>query len=99
MLSFNFNIIKTGARPPLFTRVKEMRRECHPLLRVVRNRESKYSHGLSSAEMESLSSLCETILPSLSPTPELDRKQNQPTKAVHAFYGASGSQTPMPDEV
>jgi long-chain-alcohol oxidase len=76
-----------------------MRRECHPLLRGGRNRESKYNHGLSSAEMESLSSLCETILPSLSPIPKFDGKQNQPTKAVQAFYRASASQTPMPDEV
>ncbi|KAJ6421001.1 hypothetical protein OIU84_028390 [Salix udensis] len=76
-----------------------MRRECHPLLSGVRNREIKYSHGLSSAEMESLSSLCETLLPSLSPIPDLDGKQNQPTKAVQAFYEASGSQTPLPDEM
>ncbi|KAB5564039.1 hypothetical protein DKX38_004093 [Salix brachista] len=76
-----------------------MRRECHPLLSGVRNRANKYKHGLSSAEMESLSSLCETILPSVSPIPELDGQQNQPTKAVQAFYTASGSQTPMPDEM
>ncbi|KAL3578013.1 hypothetical protein D5086_019517 [Populus alba] len=76
-----------------------MREECHPLLRGGRNRESKYNHGLSSAEMESLSSLCETILPSLSPISKFDGKQNQPTKAVQAFYRASASQTPMPDEM
>ncbi|CAK7327285.1 unnamed protein product [Dovyalis caffra] len=76
-----------------------MRRESHPLLRGGRNRESKYSHGFSSAEMETLSSLCETILPSVSPITDLDGKQNQPTKAVQAFYRASASQKPTPDEV
>ncbi|KAL3582589.1 hypothetical protein D5086_016921 [Populus alba] len=77
-----------------------MRRECHPLLSGGRTRESKHNHGLSSAEMESLASLCETILPSLPPpVTTLDGKQNQPTKAVQALYRASGSQTPMPDEI
>jgi long-chain-alcohol oxidase len=77
-----------------------MRRECHPLLSGGRARESKHNHGLSPAEMDSLASLCETILPSLPPpVTTLDGKQHQPTKAVQALYRASGSQTPMPDEV
>ena len=77
-----------------------MRRECHPLLSGGRTRESKHNHGLSSAEMDSLASLCETILPSLPPpVTTLDGKQNQPTTAVQALYRASGSQTPIPDEV
>lgn len=77
-----------------------MRRECHPLLSGGRTRESKYNHGLSSAEMDSLASLCETILPSLPPpVTTLDGQQHQPTKAVQALYRASGSQTPMPDEI
>lgn len=75
-----------------------MRTECHPLLRG-RREESKYSHGLSSAEMESLSSICETILPPLPPT-SLEGKEDQPSKpALQAFSRASGSETPMPDEV
>ncbi|KAJ6725851.1 LONG-CHAIN-ALCOHOL OXIDASE [Salix purpurea] len=77
-----------------------MRRECHPLLSGGRTRESKYNHGLSAAEMDSLSSLCETILPPLPPPATMaDGEQNQPSKAVEALYRASGSQTPVPDEV
>ncbi|KAF9677745.1 hypothetical protein SADUNF_Sadunf08G0139400 [Salix dunnii] len=78
----------------------EMRRECHPLLSGGRTRESKYNHGLSAAEMDSLSSLCETILPPLPPpATTVDGKQNQPSRAVEALYRASGSQTPLPDEI
>ncbi|KAJ6323856.1 hypothetical protein OIU76_011202 [Salix suchowensis] len=50
----------------------------------------RWNHFLASAK---------PILPSLSPIPEHDGKRNQPTKAVQAFYGASASQTPMPDEM
>ncbi|XP_052191604.1 long-chain-alcohol oxidase FAO1 [Diospyros lotus] len=39
-----------------------MERKCHPLLRGGR-RETRYSHGFSAAEMESLASVCEAILP------------------------------------
>ncbi|XP_057959884.1 long-chain-alcohol oxidase FAO1 [Malania oleifera] len=78
-------------------------RECHPLLRGGR-RESKYNHGFSSSEMQSLAAICETIFPSLPPDPqEVNGRESQPSssksKAIHSFYKASGSQNPMPDEV
>ncbi|KAJ9700744.1 hypothetical protein PVL29_006186 [Vitis rotundifolia] len=70
-----------------------MRRECHPLLRGGR-REGKYTHGFSSAEMQSLASICEVLLPPL----PLNSIEGQPSKAVQSFYQASGSQHPIPDE-
>ncbi|CAH9131048.1 unnamed protein product, partial [Cuscuta epithymum] len=78
-----------------------MDRNCHPLLRGGR-RETKYSHGLSSSEMEALSSVCETLLPPLPlnslKIPErsdLDGAQS----AIDEFSKASGAQYPIPDEV
>ncbi|KAJ8768441.1 hypothetical protein K2173_021594 [Erythroxylum novogranatense] len=77
--------------------MREMRKDCHVLLRCGK-RETKYCHGFSSGEMESLQSLCETILPSL-PTTTVEGKEDPPTTAVQAFYQASASQSPVPDEV
>ena len=74
--------------------IKKMRRECDPLLRGGR-REGKYTHGFSSAEMQSLASICEVLLPPL----PLNSIEGQPSKAVQSFYQASGSQHPIPDEV
>lgn len=70
-----------------------MRRECDPLLRGGR-REGKYTHGFSSAEMQSLASICEVLLPPL----PLNSIEGQPSKGVQSFYQASGSQHPIPDE-
>ncbi|KAF6156213.1 hypothetical protein GIB67_030216 [Kingdonia uniflora] len=67
------------------------RRECHPLLRGGR-RETSYSHGFSSFEMQSLAAICETLLPPL----PLEKTHS---KAQESFYLASGSQKPVPDEV
>ncbi|CAA3004009.1 long-chain-alcohol oxidase FAO1 [Olea europaea subsp. europaea] len=69
-----------------------MGRECHPLLKG-RRRESKYSHGFPVSDMETLSSICEVILPPL----PLNQQSSNP---VYSFYKvASGSQHPVPDEV
>ncbi|XP_021800094.1 long-chain-alcohol oxidase FAO1 isoform X2 [Prunus avium] len=80
-----------------------MRMECHPLLRGGRRsgERGKYSHGFSSAEMQSLASVCEALLPAL-PLNDFcfEGKEEQPTnKAVQSFQKASGAQTPIPDEV
>ncbi|KAK9288729.1 hypothetical protein L1049_017193 [Liquidambar formosana] len=72
-----------------------MRRECHPLLRGGRT-QSKYSHGFTSTEMDSLAAICETLLP---PLPPISLEKDQPTKAEQTFYKTSGSQCPIPDEV
>ncbi|KAI8011913.1 Long-chain-alcohol oxidase FAO1 [Camellia lanceoleosa] len=79
---------------------ERMGRECHPLLRGGR-RETKYSHGFSAAQMESLASVCEAILPSL-PFNSLDVAQSQAQtnkKSIQFFHKASGSHNPVPDEI
>ncbi|XP_031267666.1 long-chain-alcohol oxidase FAO1 [Pistacia vera] len=74
-----------------------MGKECHPLLSGRRKARSNYSHGFSSAEMQTLATICDTILPSI----PLEEKQDHPAgnKALEYFYKASGSQAPIPDEV
>ncbi|XP_058761367.1 long-chain-alcohol oxidase FAO1-like [Vicia villosa] len=70
----------------------------HPLLRGGRRRE-KYRNPLSSAEMESLASICETVLPPLD-SEFLNKKGIQPTnKNMKFFWKASGSDFSIPHEV
>lgn len=70
----------------------------HPLLKGGRRRE-KYRNPLSSAEMESLASLCETVLPPLD-SELLNKKGIQPSnKALKFFWKASGSDLSIPHEV
>lgn len=77
-----------------------MGKECHPLLRGGR-RETKYTHGLPSSDMETLTSICEVLLPPLSLNSDLDgtRKGGQADEYVQSFLKASGSQNLVPDEV
>ncbi|KAL3812454.1 hypothetical protein ACJIZ3_013722 [Penstemon smallii] len=72
-----------------------MRRESHPLLRGGR-RETKYSHGLSSSQLQTLTSICEVLLP---PCNENIPNYDQSNKEIQSFYKSSGSQYPIPDEV
>uniref|UniRef100_A0A2N9FFV4 Uncharacterized protein n=1 Tax=Fagus sylvatica TaxID=28930 RepID=A0A2N9FFV4_FAGSY len=72
--------------------------ESHPLLWGERRGGRKYIHGFTAAEMESLASICETLLPPL-PLRSFEGKDDQSSKAMQSFYKASGSQTPIPDEV
>ncbi|CAN1270322.1 Long-chain-alcohol oxidase FAO2 [Linum perenne] len=80
--------------------------ECHTLLRGGSRRRngssSSYSHGLGSGQIQSLSAICEAFVPPLT-FPEDDssnvRQQQQQKEAVVSFYGASGSDSPIPDEV
>lgn len=68
------------------------RSECHPLLRGTGT--GKFTHGFSTAEMDTLTSICDTLLPPLpfnSPTTT--------TPAEKAFYQVSGAQSPIPEEV
>lgn len=62
---------------------------CHPLLRG--GRSSKFSHGFSSAQLQSLAAMCEALIPPVA----LDTDD----QALRSFYEASGSQPPIPDEV
>lgn len=79
-----------------------MRRECHPLLRGGKG-ENKYKHGFSAAEMESLASICEVVLPPLPMDALKIRKEhqadNETTKAVQSFWTTSASRYPIPHEV
>ncbi|XP_027367488.1 long-chain-alcohol oxidase FAO1 [Abrus precatorius] len=76
-----------------------MKGECHPLLRGGRRGEGKQKHKLSSAEMESLGSICETLLPPLQLEHFHTPKNNPKTKALHFFWKASGSQFSVPDQI
>lgn len=75
-----------------------MGRDWHPLLKGKRG-ESKYSHGFSKAEMKSMKSICEAVLPPLPFNSNLEGKEEQPTKPLQFFYQASGAHSPIPDEV
>ncbi|KAJ8616092.1 hypothetical protein MRB53_035464 [Persea americana] len=81
-------------------RVKERKRtECHPLLRGGR-RQGGYTHGFSSSEMQSLAALCGTLIPSVPlESVKANGREDPPSKTLEAFYLASGSQKPIPDEV
>lgn len=70
------------------------RSQCHPLLRGTSS--GKFSHGFSAVEMETLATICDTVLP---PLPFDSSNNNHSDAAVKAFYAASGSQSPIPDEV
>ncbi|RAL38357.1 hypothetical protein DM860_002335 [Cuscuta australis] len=77
------------------------RNNCHPLLRGGR-RDTKYSHGFSSSEMEALSSICEALLP---PLPVINSSHQErcdldaTQESILHFCKASGSHYPIPDEV
>ncbi|WVZ02496.1 hypothetical protein V8G54_023302 [Vigna mungo] len=79
-----------------------MRSECHPLLRGGRGG-SKYKHGFSAAEMESLASICEAVLPPLPMNALKSRKQDQAgdddNEVLQSFCDISGSRYPIPHEV
>ena len=79
-------------------------KQCHPLLRERRIgggdfRKSSGSHGLSEAEMESLKSICEVLIPPLTNLDSFEGKEESTNEAVKLFYSSSGAQTPIPDEV
>ncbi|KAL6971271.1 long-chain-alcohol oxidase, partial [Sarracenia purpurea var. burkii] len=76
-----------------------MERSCHPLLKGGR-RENQYSHGFSTAEMESLASLCETFLPPLPLNSlQVTGKDAQTNKAIQFFHKVSASDDSTPQEV
>lgn len=79
----------------------EEMRQGHPRLRGGRRREEGYGHGFSPSQIQSLAAMCEAFIPSL-PMEELhvsSGKEDPPTKSLRAFYLASGSEYPVPDEV
>ncbi|KAH6809030.1 fatty alcohol oxidase 3 [Perilla frutescens var. frutescens] len=79
-----------------------MGRECHPLLRGERT-ETKYSHGYSPSELQTLATISEVFLPPIpfNSHPDFlkDELDQSSIKAIEYFYQASASQYPVPDEV
>ncbi|BBH06038.1 Long-chain fatty alcohol dehydrogenase family protein [Prunus dulcis] len=67
-------------------------------------RESKFSHGFSPAQIQSLAAICEALVPPLSLEDTINNNNNNKEEspddqALHSIYRASGSQPPIPDEV
>ncbi|KAF3328056.1 long-chain-alcohol oxidase FAO2-like protein [Carex littledalei] len=80
----------------------EGRRHGHPLLRGGKKRDKEeYSHGLSEREMQALSAMCGAVIPSvpIEKIHEVTGKEDPPSKTLEAFYMASASDFPVPDEV
>ncbi|KAL9397877.1 hypothetical protein Peur_012130 [Populus x canadensis] len=79
----------------------EQNQNCHPLLRGGSRKvlSNAYSHGFSSGQMQSLDAFCETLIPPL-PAPSFSEEiPVDKQEAIRSFYKASGSQSPVPDEV
>ncbi|KAM0941893.1 putative long-chain-alcohol oxidase [Dioscorea sansibarensis] len=79
----------------------EVKMNGHPLLRGAGRRrgdDEYYKHGLSSSQMESLSAICEALIPSIAMEDEKEKKQFS-FKGMQDFYLASASHPPFPDEV
>lgn len=76
-----------------------MGKDCHPLLKGGR-RESKYTHGLTPSDMETLASLCEVFLPPIQQNSAHDIENAEPSvEHIQSFLKASGSENLVPDEV
>lgn len=74
----------------------------HPLLKGKRRGiNEKYNHGFSISQMESLSAMCEAIVPSLAvdDVHVSTGKGDPPSKFVRDFYLSSARQSPIPEEV
>lgn len=72
--------------------------ESHPLLRGGRRSLAGYSHGFSPSQIRALTAICEALIPPLKlQTGTVANPSNY--EALSSFYGASGSQPPIPDEV
>lgn len=63
----------------------------HPMLRG--GRRTSHSHGLSASQIKSLASICDTFIPSVPPPDDLQDPE------VESFYGLSGSQNGIPEQV
>ncbi|KAK1390679.1 Long-chain-alcohol oxidase [Heracleum sosnowskyi] len=76
-----------------------MGKECHPLLKGGR-RESKYTHGLTPSDMETLASICEVFIPPIQQNWVHDiNTEGQTVEQVQSFLQASASENHVPDEV
>jgi long-chain-alcohol oxidase len=76
-------------------------RRGHPLLRGKKREKEEYTHGFSQAQIQSLSAICATFIPSV-PMEDIDVsncRDGQPSKALQEFCMASGADFNIPDEV
>lgn len=71
-----------------------MKKQWHTLLRGGEGKR-EHKHRLFSAEMKTLASICETVLPPIS----IQENETPPSKPVQDFFAASGFQATLPDEV
>ncbi|KAG9154324.1 hypothetical protein Leryth_000777 [Lithospermum erythrorhizon] len=74
----------------------------HPLLCSVKKdgNMKKYGHGFSSSQLQSLSSICEALVPPISlDSASIQEHLTTNKDALETFYKFSGSQPPFPDEV
>ncbi|RRT34275.1 hypothetical protein B296_00059239 [Ensete ventricosum] len=74
----------------------------HPLLRGGRRaKKGGYRHGFSVAQMRTLSAMCGTFIPTVPMEASClgGGKDEVPDEAVEAFFLASGSDSPVPEEV
>nr|WNH14714.1 alcohol oxidase 1 [Arctium lappa] len=69
----------------------ESERKCHPLLRGGRDSDDNNNGCFSSSDIETLSSICQVILPSI--------PFNSNSESIRSFYTASASQYPIPNKV
>ncbi|EEF32533.1 electron carrier, putative [Ricinus communis] len=77
----------------------EPKESCHPLLRGGIKKVNTYNHGFSSAQIQTLSAFCETLIPPLPVNNFSNELPFDKQKALLSFYKASGSEQPIPDEV
>ena len=74
----------------------------HPLLRE--GEDGIHPHPFSKSQMECLTAICESIIPSIEPQPESHPVSNSagrvdPSDEVKRFYRLSGSQNGVPEQV
>ncbi|KVI03881.1 Alcohol dehydrogenase, long-chain fatty [Cynara cardunculus var. scolymus] len=62
-------------------------------------RRSKYTHGFSSSQIQSLAAISEAFIPPIPLPSNPNPNPNHNQSAVNFFYSASGSQHPVPQEV
>ncbi|CAO2818610.1 unnamed protein product [Amaranthus hypochondriacus] len=64
------------------------------------NELSKFKHGFSTSQIQTLASMCEALVPPLPPSCVSEEiKSDYSQETIYSFFGASASQPSIPDEV